>query len=255
MKKSILLFVFIGFVFIVYSQENDNPELIGDRPDQTESPYLIPKGYFQFEDGFVYENESDQVLNISYSSMLLRYGLFDHFELRLGTEYNKTKRSAFDDLSGFSPLSIGAKIHVNEEKGWIPQIAFLGHINIAQTGAREFMQKNHSTSLLMAFGHTLNNDLSLGYSFAVEFPDDINYTIGTYTVVLGYAVTDKIGAFIEAYGDFSKNRIAENKFNGGVTYLIHPKVQLDFAGGFGLSQYAPNNYFSFGIIYLFKPFE
>ena len=74
------------------------------------------------------------------------------------------------------------------------------------------------------------------------------------TAVVGYAATDQVGAFIEVYGDFSKYMAAQNKFNGGVTYLIHPKLQLDFAGGFGLSQYAPNNNFTFGIIYLFKPF-
>lgn len=254
MKKAVLLVLFIVLFISVYSQENDIPVLIGDRPDQTESPFLVPKGYFQFEDGFNYENENDQVLNISYSSMLLRYGLFDHFELRLGTDYNKAKRSGFDDIRGFSPFSIGGKIHVKTEKGWIPQIAFLGHINIAKTGATDFMQKNHSTNLLLTFGHTLNNDLSLGYSFGVEFPDDINYTIGTYTLVMGYAATDQVGAFIEVYGVFSKNMTAENKVNGGITYLVNPNVQLDFAGGFGLSQYAPNNYFTFGIIYLFKPF-
>ncbi len=254
MNKAILTFTLLLISLISFSQENETSVLIGDRPDQTESTFLVPKGYLQFEDGFNYKNENDQILNISYSSMLLRYGLFDHFELRLGTDYNKVKRSGLDDLAGFSPFSIGGKIHVNTEKGWIPQIAFLGHISIANTGADAFQQKYHSTNMSLAFSHSLTDELDLGYSFSVEFPADIDYTIGTYTLVFGYSLTEKIGTFIEVYGDFSKYMAAQNKFNGGVTYLIHPKLQLDFAGGFGLSQYAPNNYFTFGIIYLFKPF-
>ncbi|HSH53226.1 MAG TPA: transporter [Bacteroidales bacterium] len=254
MNKTIFIIIFGLISSISFSQEKDTAVLIGDRPDQTESAYIVPKGYFQFEDGFFYETVNDWITNISYSSMLLRYGLFDHFELRLGTSYNHVERIISNDLKGFSPIAIGGKIHVNDEKGWIPQIAFIGQITIANTGAVDFLQKYHSTNMLLTFGHNLPNNLSIGYSVAVEFPDYVNYTIGTYTFVVGYSITDKIGTFIEVYGDFSKYMNAQNKFNGGVTYLIHPQVQLDFAGGFGLSQYAPNNYFSFGLIYLFKPF-
>ena len=254
MYRAFFIVVFGLFSLISFSQEKDTVILIGDRPDQTESGYLVPKGYFQFEDGFVYESENDRNTNISYSSILLRYGLFKHFELRIGTDYNHVKSSVNNDLKGFSPLSIGGKIHVNEEQGWIPQIAFIGQIDIANTGGIDFLQEYHSTKMLLTFGHNLPNDLSIGYSIAVEFPEQVNYAVGTYTLVAGYSITDKIGTFIEVYGDFSKYMTAQNKFNGGVTYLIHPKVQLDFAGGFGLSQYSPDNYFTFGLIYLFKPF-
>jgi len=235
-----------------FAQENEFPELIGDRPDQTESAFVLPKGYFQFEDGFIYENENTFNQNISYSSMLLRYGLFENFELRFVTEYNKVKVKGLSDKTGFSPFAIGTKIHVNKEKGWIPQIAFLGHINIAKTGASSFMQEYHSTQMALTFNHTINDVLSIGYSLGVEFPSDINYSIGTYTIVSGFAITEKIGAFVEAYGDFSTYMRADNKVNAGVTYLVAPSMQFDFAGGFGLSEYSADNYYTFGLIYLFK---
>ena len=254
MKRTFFILIFGLISAISFSQEKDTVVLIGDRPDQTESAFLVPKGYFQFEDGFIYETTNDRITNISYSSMLLRYGLFDHFELRLGTDYNHVKRTLFNDLKGFSPIALGGKIHVNDEKGWIPQIAFIGQITLASTGGNDFLQKYHSTKMLLTLGHNLPNDLSIGYSVAVEFTEYVNYTIGSYTFVVGYPIIDKIGTFIEVYGDFSKYMTAQNKFNGGITYLVHPQLQLDFAGGFGLSQYTPNNYFSFGLIYLFKPF-
>lgn len=250
--KQILILTLFLYANIAFSQEVKQIELIGDRPDQTESAFTIPKGYFQFEDGFLFENETNETQNISFSSMLLRYGLFDNFELRFATEYNKTKSNRFTDISGFSPLTIGGKIHVNKEKGWIPQIAFLAHINIAQTGEKEFMQDFHSTQMALTFNHTINEMWSVGYSLGVEFPSDINYSIGTYTVVSGFAIREKIGAFVEAYGDFSQYMYADNNLNGGVTFLVLPNLQLDIAGGFGLSQNSYKNYFGFGIIYLFK---
>lgn len=245
--------LFFSIVFMSsFAQDIEKPVLIGDRPDQTESAFVLPKGYFQFEDGFIYENQTSNIQNISYSSMLLRYGLFDNFELRFAHEYNKIKQVGEKDIAGFSPLSIGAKIHVNKENGRIPQIAFLGHVNIAKTGSSDFMQSYHSSQMVLTFNHTVTESWSIGYSLGVEFPDDINYSIGTYTLVSGFAISDKIGAFVEVYGDFAKYMQADNKVNGGVTYLVAPSLQLDFAGGFGLSETSADNYYTIGLIYLFK---
>lgn len=248
---------FIGIVIMftsIYSfaQNTEFPELIGDRPDQTESAFVLPKGYFQFENGFINEMENTNTKNITYSSMLMRYGLFEHFELRFVTEYSKIKTIGIKDISGFSPISVGAKIHVNEQDAWIPQIAFLGHISIAETGNSEFKQDFHSAQMVLTFNHDINKSWSLGYSIGAELPTEMDYTVGTYTLVSGFGITDRVGAFIEVYGDFSKYMFADNRINGGITYLLQPSLQLDFAGGFGLSKYSANNYFTLGFIYLFK---
>ena len=252
MMRKILSLAFTLLALNGITQENENVELIGDRPDQTESAFTIPKGYFQLEDGFLFENETSEIQNISYSSLLLRYGIFEHFELRFNTEYNKIKGAGFDDISGFSPVSLGAKIHVNEEKGWLPQIAFLGHVGIAETGVSDFKQDYHSAQMVLTFNHTISDFWSVGYSLGVAFPSELNYSVGTYTLVSGFALTEKVGAFVEVYGDFSKYMTPENKVNGGITYLLAPRFQIDIAGGFGLNDAAADNYFGFGLIYLFK---
>lgn len=250
--KRLLSIIFTLFILTGSAQETELVELIGDRPTQTASSFIVPKGYFQFEDGYIYENETSETRNISFSSMLLRYGLFKNFELRFATEYNKIKTTGLSDINGFSPVSVGAKIHVNKENAWIPQIAFLTHINISKTGSKDFMQDYHSSQMVMIFSHTINDAWSIGYSVGVEFPSDVSYSVGTYTFVSGFSVSEKVGAFIEAYGDFSKYMYADNKVNAGVTFLVLPNLQLDFSGGFGLSQYSADNYFGFGLIYLFK---
>lgn len=250
--RTLITIGLIIYSTITFSQETKQVELIGDRPDQTESAFIVPKGYFQFEDGFLFENENSSVQNMSYSSMLLRYGLFENFELRFATEYNKTKSAGFSNHEGFTPISIGSKIHVNKENGWIPQIAFLVHINISKTGTKEFKQDYHSSQMALTFNHTLNEFWSVGYSLGVEFPSDVNYSVGTYTIVSGFAVTEKMGMFIEAYGDFSQHIYADNRINAGVTFLALSNLQFDFAGGFGLSESSADNYFGFGLIYLFK---
>jgi hypothetical protein len=37
--------------------QNEIAPIILDRPDLTESPYLVPKNYFQMESGILFEND------------------------------------------------------------------------------------------------------------------------------------------------------------------------------------------------------
>lgn len=52
MTKTVL-FCFLIFSGALYAQENKkyHGPIITDRPDQTESPFLIPKGLLQIETG------------------------------------------------------------------------------------------------------------------------------------------------------------------------------------------------------------
>ncbi len=53
-----------------------------DRPDQTETPALTPKGMFQVETGFsVQKNDENSQTNLL-PSTLWKYGVNENFELR-----------------------------------------------------------------------------------------------------------------------------------------------------------------------------
>jgi hypothetical protein len=79
----LLIFLFIINVKI-FSQE-----IITDRPDITESAVTVPRGDFQIENGFLFENQSleekgikSNIHNYTISSTLFRIGLLSKFELR-----------------------------------------------------------------------------------------------------------------------------------------------------------------------------
>lgn len=68
----------------------DVPDLITDRPDQTESSTTVPLKALQIETGFILENDISGNINhtgYTLNTTLLRYGLFENFEVRLGLEY------------------------------------------------------------------------------------------------------------------------------------------------------------------------
>ncbi|RLD25327.1 MAG: transporter, partial [Bacteroidetes bacterium] len=129
----------LGISLVLNAQENEEApviEIITDRPDATESPTSVPLGSLQIETGAFYtsfeENNIKQEV-IGYNTTLLRYGILNNLELRLGwnfeegrTTINGTKMN--DVTSGFTPLLTGIKINITEEKDWVPTIGFLGHL-------------------------------------------------------------------------------------------------------------------------------
>jgi hypothetical protein len=57
--------------------EQNVPPLVTDRPDQTESPVVVPRGMVQFEAGGLYEVANAGAGRVtSVASLLVRAGLF-----------------------------------------------------------------------------------------------------------------------------------------------------------------------------------
>jgi hypothetical protein len=118
-KKAIIFITIFIFSGVMYGQVKI-PVIMTDRPDFTESPITITKGYVQIETGLLYTNEklddtfgSIENNRLSVLSTLVRVGLTDFFELRLGGEYLTLSEKAGNvenSSSGLNALLIGGKI-------------------------------------------------------------------------------------------------------------------------------------------------
>src|SRR5215217_9259845 len=78
-----ILFSMAFFCVSITAFSQDPIRIDTDRPDQTESPFTVPKKYFQGEFGFNKENFDNKDYNILFPTFLLKYGLHKRFELRL----------------------------------------------------------------------------------------------------------------------------------------------------------------------------
>ncbi len=70
----------------IYKQAKAQVSIQTDRPDQTECPFIVPVGYIQFETGTSVELITKENKIYSHPSLLIKYGMSKHFELRLITE-------------------------------------------------------------------------------------------------------------------------------------------------------------------------
>jgi hypothetical protein len=256
--KKLLLAAFVVFTQLTaFAQEK--PEIVTDRPDQTEAPVLVPKGGLQVETGFVYETDERNQLkttNYTYNTTLIKYGINENFELRFITEYlgerQQVSETSYTRSEGFSPTALGVKIKLAEEKGIWPQAALIGHINL-RTGSETFSPEYTAADFRFTFAHTLSEKFALSYNVGAEWDGETPDATFLYTLSLGYIVTNKIGAYVEGYSFFPENSKADNRVDAGVTYKFSPVVQWDISGGLGLSENAPDAFLSTGISFrLFK---
>lgn len=238
-----------------WSQE-EAVELVTDRPDQTESSGVVPLRHLQIETGFLMtgdRTDQTEVQSFAYNTTLLRYGLFENFELRAGLEYRSEKEKLLDTgevttTSGFSPLYLGFKTRITEEKGWIPEIAFLGGISLPFTAHQEFRALHPGAIMRFAFSHTISDRFSFGYNLGAAWEAETGPGY-FYTAALGIGLTEKLGMFLEGFGIFSPESDNEHLADAGFTWLILPNLQIDLSGGIGLNEAAGDYFLSAGLSY------
>lgn len=245
----VLVLVVIGFVATAQSTS----DMTTDRPDQTEAPVLVPQGGFQMETGFFIERTNQKntaISDIGYNTSLLKYGVNENLELRFITEYlghqTKNREGRVSNVKGFSPIAVGVKLKLADEKKFWPQAALIGHINL-KTGSKAFEPSNTAADFRFTFSHTLSDKWSLSYNLGAEWNGETPEATFLYTLAVGYALTNKLGAFIESYSFFPESSKADNRMDGGFTYKVNSNFQLDISGGLGLSSNAPDYFVSTGL--------
>lgn len=258
MSKPILFALFmLGIGMMQANAQSDSTMMMApiqaDRPDQTESAYLVPKGYFQMEHGFSIE-DTDPGFIYSYPSSLWKYGVNDNFEIRLTTDYITIQHEPDPDLNGFLPLSIGFKSKLSEEHGLLPQMAFIGHMVFPGIVSKELETTYFAPSLQLAFNHNVSDFFSVGYTVGAAWDGETGEPNFLYSLSPSISITDRLGLFVEGYGSTPQRDEdeIELRVDAGLTYLIGNDFLLDVSAGKGITDNAPEQFVSFGFSYRFK---
>ncbi|MEZ5083214.1 MAG: transporter [Bacteroidales bacterium] len=217
------------------------PDLITDRPDQTESSSTVPLKTLQIETGFIFEKFSDDTYEFEdwgIATTLLRYGLLDNLELRLGSNYQLSaiREKATDNDStqqGVGALSAGLKVYITEEKGAWPEVALLADFTYNQIGKLDYRPTYNYSVIKMLFSHTLSNRFGLGYNLGFANNGENAKGFFVYSLVFSTSLSKKISAFAEIYGNFDDSSIPRNRIDGGFTFLLRHNLQIDASVGFG----------------------
>ncbi len=237
-------------------------DLVTDRPDQTESSVTVARGQWQIETGWTLTRDEADGLDVEVHELpgtLVRVGVASAWELRIGwsgwvrEEIDSGALSGVEEGAGDGEL--GAKVFLRPERGGAPEIALLFGSSVP-VGDDAMSSERFDPSFRFSFAHTLSDRLSLGYNLGMEWETSEvgsggQHTLsrGIYTVALGIGLGERLGAFVELYGDvgLSDDGSPAHAFNGGFTWLLNDTLQLDAAAGVGLSEAADDWFVGLGV--------
>ncbi len=253
--------------------QEEPSEMVTDRPDQSESPNTVPGGFTQLEAGVLYahdERSGVEFDGFEIPSTLVRIGLADRFELRVGwagyifEEVEEGGIKAKND--GVADGELGGKIGL-----WGPSLSSRSGKSVNSAGGLlvsvslpigedNFSRDSYDPGIRLAVEHGLAEELSLSYNLGLQWltlPDERGFDRDTgsdfiYTLTLGFgnvASKTRLGAFVEMFGAIpaSASGTPRHSFDGGFTYLIRPSLQFDAFGGVGLSDAAVDWFIGSGL--------
>ncbi len=148
--------------------------------------------------------------------------------------------------SGITPITVGFKVKLAEEKGILPMLSFLGHLSIPSVASKNFKTTWYAPSFRFTLQHTLTQKVSLGYNLGAEWNGETPEPAFVYTLTTGYSISEKLGSYIELYGFFIQRSTSDHRVDGGLSYLLKKNMMVDISGGFGINKYAPAYYIAAG---------
>jgi hypothetical protein len=223
-----------------------------DRPDQTESPYIVPKKWFQSETGFNIEENRSGYKTYVHPTMLNKYGISNRFEVRLITTW--TRFESPSDVPGITivqgglePVVIGGKVALWEEKGARPKTSLLFHTSLAHAASKVYRQNRMAPELRLAMQHSLSDKIGLGYNIGAEWD---GFTRGpSWFISLTSAIdfSEHWSAYAEIFNILKDGEHPLNNVDGGIAYTFSKNYKFDFSYGYGLNPHAYyGHYFALG---------
>jgi hypothetical protein len=254
MKRCLILLLGICLFSFNSAWSQDEPPLVTDRPDQTESSSVVPQWRLQIETGVSYEwvdrGSDEYENNANYGSTLLRFGVLKFLELRLGTDMlnhqAKLPSGVTRDEFGMSPIGFGFKAALMQEDGWRPEMAFITGWQVPNTGRESFSSNKWQHSYILAISYTLSERWGFGYNLGWEFEGAFEVNRLIYSLAFGYALAEKWGIYMETYTNKTGKNPFDVRADAGITWLVWKNFQLDLSGGLGITKISPIGFVSAG---------
>ena len=241
----------------------DEP-LVADRPDFTEAAVTVGRGVAQLEIGYTYtfdEEGGESTDSHSYPEPLLRVGVFSEWlEFRIGWNYaEQLSRHGSPQVaqSGAEDLYLGIKIAMTPQEGILPETALMPQMTVP-SGSAPSTAGEVLPGLNWIYAWEINDCLSMAGSTqgngAVDEITGKRYWEMAQSFVVGYGLTDRIGAYSEWFAFFpysADTAKPEHFFNGGFTFLVNNNLQLDIRAGLGLNSAADDYFVGTGAVIRF----
>lgn len=226
--------------------------LVTDRPDQTESASIVPRGLVQIEAGWALDHTAERSHSIrthSVPGVLVRAGITDRVEARFGFAgwQAADTAGARGAASALGDTEVGVKALLRNAESGGPAVALIAHVTLP-TGSGEATTGRPDPSVLLTVAHGLSESVSLGWNvgpvWTTAGPPGTRETLLSMagTASLGFGLTNRWSAFVEVFGAAAPSDAGDSmgSVDGGVTLRLGSNLQFDASLGLGVVGPAPD---------------
>lgn len=248
---TLVAFLVLGRISFLGQAADPEPAISTDRPSVADSSVVVPRAYFQVENGLlITKTQGPYVLDLPETN--LRFGLLEKTELRFSVPDYFHTLSGSPSISGFGDSAVGVK----QQLGPLPEnwnLAIIFFVSLP-TGAEALSSHGYDPGLQFPWSHQLSQNWTASGQVAFYWPTLAgahNFT-GETTFVFDRQLTKPWDAFIEYAGDFPERSGSRQLLHFGSSYKITARQQLDFQLAAGLSRAAPDMFVGVGYSFLFR---
>lgn len=253
MKRLLFLTLFLSSIS-VFAQTDEETSISADRPGMATGTDIVSCMKVQWETGF--ESTYDGSTGFLLPSTMLRMGVTPFAELRVEYDGNLNMSDKQRWSYEVEPLVVGTKVKVFDGYGWVPKTSLMANLSIPlrrnfdETGNMQHV----APSLYLLFQNGVTEWFDIGYNVGIEWSGYSHIPSTFLALCLAFSVSDHFGAFFESYNYFThldpNNTEAEFGIDLGLTYSVHPRVQLDVYGMFNCPEPRMFNGLGLGVAWL-----
>ncbi|HJZ58201.1 MAG TPA: transporter, partial [Gemmataceae bacterium] len=249
-------------------QERD--EIETDRDSFTPATTTAPRGRLIVEGAYTFIDNRGIKETHSLPELILRYGLTERVELRLGWNYEvggSSSEVTGADTGEEDPfrtaqklrreydLTYGVKIGVTEQRGWVPRSALLLQGTTPTGGSTGVSTASQLITTYVAgweFSNQWHFDTAFRYATASESGDHFN--TWAPSAVLKVPIGQRWAVHGEYFGIFTtgkESNFTKHFFSPGLHCLVTPDLELGFRVGWGLNDQSARFFSNVGFGYRF----
>lgn len=218
-------------VILIYLNSSAQKHTIDtDKPDQTDGTHVVAAGELQIESD-VYFNEIEDEYPSIISSSLIRIGLVESWELRLVVEEG-IQRDVFiqETTQGIFPFAAGAKAELLKNHWWLPDISFIGLIQIPVISRNEENKMRWASFGAVAYEKEFGKislDVNTGVKSSAFNKDHCYQGSGS----LRYDLSERLMFFLEYFGELSQDGIPKHNADTGIIFFVKKNFQFSASAG------------------------
>lgn len=224
-----------------------------DRPGFSTDTAVLARGCQQLEWGYQFSRDDDgaSVRESTLPLLLYRVGIGDALEVRAswdGVSFTRVDGAA---SHASNDPAVGAKLRLKDDAGL--KLSLLAQVTLP-VGSKATSSGGVDPSAALLWSHDLNENDTLSGAFtlaSISNPGAGRSLQSSLAVDLGRDFGHGFGGFLE-YANSNQNGAGfAQTLDGGLTWLIGGKLQLDVNAGFGLNRPALDAFVGFGAAWRF----